>query len=82
MKTENSFLNQFKQTNLVFNRYIHQIQIDFETVNTNLMLEEPFQQGERCRCVQCVHNVQSTGRDESIVMVTAISIDKIYTPRR
>lgn len=73
MKTENSFLNQFKQTNLVFNRYIHQIQIDFETVNTNLMLEEPFQQGERCRCVQIVHNVQSTRRNKSIVMVTAIS---------
>ena len=57
----------------IFNQCTHQIQIDFENVNTNLIPEEPLQQGERCRCVQIVHNVQSTRRNKSIVMVTAIS---------
>ena len=57
----------------IFNQCTHQIQIDFENVNTNLIPEEALKQGEHCRCVQIIHNVQSLRRNKSIVMVTAIS---------
>jgi len=75
---ENTFLNQSQFTiakaiskyDKIFNQRMHRTQIDFEAVNTNLVLEEPLQQGKSCRCVQIADDVQSTRRNKSIVVVT------------